>query len=71
MVTDDRVVIDATNFDAPVLSLNNIVITPKVPKVASYSVWSLTIALMPMPLQKNCYIRMTFGNDLDYDEVLM
>ena len=44
LYTDKRVVIDATTFNAPTLSLRNIIITPKVPKVAEFTVWTLTIA---------------------------
>ena len=63
--------IDATNFKAALIAESNIVMTPKFPVVGSFSEWTLSISELPLPLQKQCYIKLTFQNDLRFKKESM
>jgi hypothetical protein len=66
-----EVALDATNFDAALIPQQSIQISPSIFKIAESSIWTLSISDFPLPLQKECYIRITVPNDLQHNHVAL
>ena len=54
-----------------VIPTQGIQISPTIFKIAESSIWTLSIAEFPIPLQKECYIRLTIPPDLKHNHVAL
>jgi hypothetical protein len=63
--------LDASNFKPAIIPTQGFSISPTIFKIAESSIWTISISDFPIPLQKECYIRITVPKDLKYDNVNM
>jgi len=69
--TDEQVTLNASNFEAAIIPSQGITISPTIFMIAESSVWTLSISDFPVPLQKECYVRLTVPPDLKHNNVVM
>ena len=67
-VTED-VAFDATDMLPGQIPNNLVTIAPTIFKIGEFSIWVLSVTLLPMPLERVCYIELTVPSDLRFNNV--
>ena len=62
--TTDFLSFDATTFEPAIIPRNGLTITPTIFKIAESSMWVLSISNFPIPLETQCYVKLTVPADL-------
>ena len=68
--SSESIAFDATGMEPAIIPRNGLTVTPTIFKIAEYSIWVFSLK-MPIPLETECYIRLTIPSDLTYQNTMM
>ena len=55
---------NAVGFTPAQVEANTVIIKPSIFRIASESIWKITVSVFPIPLELECFVRLTIPSDL-------
>lgn len=62
---------DSNGFKPAIIPKNGITITPTIFKIAEYSIWVISLTNFPIPLERECYAKITIPADLAFENTMI